>query len=189
MAVVIDRREFQASDLSTGDEVISPYWVAANPNEEVSVLQIAAYTGPRDYQLGYFEQVAGATDSSQLTLNGVITRSPTDGQTLLPTGLINGIDSEAIAQNTFDPNGPFSFYIEWLASGNTDFGDPIFQPTDRGASGNSVLPGGDILIRTFPLIAPDGNAIPDTFLLFQDYASINFDWNDNVYIVSNIRPA
>ena len=92
----------------TGDEVISPYWVVADPNEAVSVLQIAAYTGPRDYQLGYFEQVAGATTNDQLALNGVVTRSPTDGQTLLPSGLVNGTDSELIAQNTFTPDGPLN---------------------------------------------------------------------------------
>ena len=121
-------------------------------------------------------------------MNGVITRSPTDAQTLLPTGLVNGSDSQQLAQGSFAPNSPFSFYIEWLSTGNTDFGDPIFQPTDKGASGNSVLPVGDILLRTFPLIDGEGNAVPDMFLLFQDYASINFDWNDNVYIVSNIKP-
>jgi hypothetical protein len=46
-------------------------------------------------------------------------------------------------------------------------------------------------VRFFPLKNADNSVVPDTYIVTMDYsgASINFDFNDNIYIISNIKPA
>ena len=34
----------------------------------------------------------------------------------------------------------------------------------------------------------EGKIIPDTYIMAMDYAGINYDYQDNVYLVSNIKP-
>ena len=39
-----------------------------------------------------------------------------------------------------------------------------------------------------PPATATGVAIPDTYLLMMDYSGINYDYNDNTYLITNIRP-
>ena len=34
----------------------------------------------------------------------------------------------------------------------------------------------------------DGNVIPNTYLMAMDYSGINYDYQDNVYLITNIKP-
>jgi len=43
-------------------------------------------------------------------------------------------------------------------------------------------------LRFFPVRTLSGLLIPDTYLLVMDYQGINYDYQDNIYIISNIRP-
>jgi Ca2+-binding RTX toxin-like protein len=167
----------------TGSEVASAYWQAADPNQDVTVTQIAAYTGPRDYEINWFAQDTTATQGSDLSLNALFAHAPSDSHTLLPTELASDgtTDSGQLASASFTASGPFGFAIEW--NGNVDYSDAAFQTIDKNAAGN------DTLMRFFPLVDENGTPVPDTYLLMQDYQGVNFDWNDNVYIVSNIQPA
>ena len=44
-------------------------------------------------------------------------------------------------------------------------------------------------IRFYPLRDGNGNLVPNTYLLVIDYNGVNYDYNDNMYIISNIKPA
>ena len=42
--------------------------------------------------------------------------------------------------------------------------------------------------RMFVALDADGNVIPNTYLVIQDYTGINYDYNDNMFVVSGITP-
>ena len=43
-------------------------------------------------------------------------------------------------------------------------------------------------MRFWPLKDRTGVAVPDTYLMSMDSAGINYDYNDNLYLISNLRP-
>ena len=44
-------------------------------------------------------------------------------------------------------------------------------------------------IRFFPARDRSGNVIADTYLMGLDYQGINYDYQDVVYLISNVKPA
>ncbi|MEO6329223.1 MAG: DNRLRE domain-containing protein, partial [Ginsengibacter sp.] len=152
-----------------GDEIKPSYFVVANPLLPVSVRQIASYHTccHKSELLRWY--VKGST-----TLNTVVTHLPTDAQTLLPRkGLPNSIASAVI--NPTAQQQPLGFKI-----GGTDWTD---------ASKN---PGGKIGVRVWKVFNSNGNIVPDAYIISNDYLgspSTNYDYNDNMYYVSNIKPA
>ncbi|MED5296333.1 MAG: hypothetical protein VYD49_12480, partial [Pseudomonadota bacterium] len=43
-------------------------------------------------------------------------------------------------------------------------------------------------IRLFQALDEEGNDIPDTYLVIQDFNGGNFDYNDNMYVIEGIKP-
>jgi hypothetical protein len=43
-------------------------------------------------------------------------------------------------------------------------------------------------VRFFPLKDRSGVYVPNTYIMVMDYFGVNYDYNDNVYVVQNIRP-
>jgi len=43
-------------------------------------------------------------------------------------------------------------------------------------------------VRFWPVRDRQGALMPDTYLMSMDYSGINYDYNDNVYLISNITP-
>ncbi|MHC9038244.1 hypothetical protein ACYTTR_21190, partial [Cobetia marina] len=42
------------------------------------------------------------------------------------------------------------------------------------------------LIRVYVARDAAGNEIPDTYIVIQDYAGVNYDYNDNIFLVENV---
>lgn len=154
-----------------GDEVLSPYWQRANLSQPVAVRQLAAYH-TQDNTATMFWHSKGSN-----TTKVVFTHTGVDGQTLLPRkqNLLQP------AQGSFAPNGIFGFKIDGEWSDPTKNNQLIDQEKGSpGPSGHHV--------RFWVAKNRQGQVIPNTWIVAMDYSGINYDYQDNVYLVSNIKP-
>jgi fibronectin type 3 domain-containing protein len=162
---------------AVGEEVLSPYWVRSDNSKPVTVRQVAAYhTQAVSHSVKWFDKATGM-------VSGIIVQNfAADAQSVMPRG---GSGSGA-ASGTFDgsPSLPFGFKVgdEW--SDPTKNTIPSNQPNDQGHH-----------VRFFPLRirvpnSPDQTRIVrDAWIMMMDFSGINYDYNDNVYVISNMRPA
>lgn len=159
---------------AVGDEVLSPYWKRADPAQSVEVVQLVAYhTHPNIATFRYFLQ--GSTS----TTNAFV-QQDVDSQSVFPH--LQGSGTQ-IAAGTFKPtktgdsNPAFGFKVD------SEWSDPTLNPQEQ--------PGGGFghHIRFWPLKDASGAVVPNTYLMGMDYLSINFDYQDNIYVIRNIRPA
>nr|WP_304608466.1 malectin domain-containing carbohydrate-binding protein [Pontibacter anaerobius] len=147
------------------DEIISSFFVRADPSQPVYVIQMAAYHGCCSSTQSFQWYAKGSTSNAT-----VFTHNSLDGQSLLPRK--SGSSTE-LAQGTFSPSGPFGIKVS-------------LSHTDRTRN-----VGGKIGIRIWKAVDANGNIIPNTYIMAMDYLdspSVNYDYNDNVYYVSNIKP-
>jgi hypothetical protein len=152
-----------------GSEVVSSSWEAANASEPVSLQQLAAFRTEGNTATVYWYSAAAQQSHELYTDQG------NQAQTLLPT-LSNG----SLAQASFTPGGAFGLRVD-----NEYSTDSI-----NVADGNTG--GGGHHFRFFPLVDSSGNTVPNTYIVAMDYGTIqdeNFDFQDNVFIVSNITPS
>jgi fibronectin type 3 domain-containing protein len=148
-----------------GQEVVSAYWQEADTSAPVTVQQLAAFhTQGNTATTSYYLQ--GKSGSPTKLFN-----TATDyGQTFFPAAA-NG--SAAVA--SFSTTSSFGF----LCDGNY---------TDDSLNKNTE--GGGHHMRFYPVVDANGAVVPNTYLMCMDYAVTpeNFDFQDNVWIVSNIKP-
>ncbi len=176
-----------------GEEVNSPYWTMADPNNPVSVLELAAW-----HQQSYIAAATGAeTDNPQTfayyaaythTKTTLMTTSGVDAQTFLPHPLVNGVEVNENATANFTASGNFGF----VADGYEYSDDSMTPQQVTNADGTGFGTGGGHVLRFFPLRLSTGKLVPNTYIVGLDYNAIpgqNFDFQDGVWIVSGIRPA
>ena len=160
-----------------GEEVNSPYWEAADPSAGVSVVQIDAFHNQyfdgtqTTAQLYYYPQ------NNSDDLIHLMTQGSGNSQSLFPSALGS---SGSAASASFNPTGVFGFNLDG------EYSDNSLNTTDisLGRSGHAV--------RFYPLRNASGVLIPNTWLMVMDYENSQFDnsdFQDNAYIVTNMRPA
>ena len=156
---------------AVGEEVLSPYWQQADSSEPVSVRQLAAY-----HSYPATARVFWHTKGNDTT-NTIFVHEEQDGQSLLP----RKNNSSAPAQGTFNSNGTFGFKIdpEW-SDPNKNRQQVDFDNGSPGPAGHHV--------RFWPVSDRSGDVVEDTYIMVMDYSGINYDYNDNVYLISNIEP-
>ena len=147
-----------------GDEVISAYWQRADQSQQVSVQEIAAWSGQ--------------TDSARLnwhakgsrTLNQILQRAAGSAQTLFPRTSGSG---------TFTPPDTFGFNVDG------------YEWSDAGLNSQSSACANFCgqHLRFWPLKDAAGAAVPNSYLMVLDYGNINFDYQDEIYLVRNVKPA
>ena len=158
---------------AVGDEVLSPYWFRRNANQPVQVRQLAAYhTYPNGVTLRRFDK--GSSSTSDITgINDRWAQSllpPKNGSTTVPAG------------GSFTPGTTaFGFKVDGESS------DPTQNNPAADVQNGCVEPCGHH-VRFFPVEDRTGAAVPGSYLLTMDYSGINYDYNDNVYLISNIKP-
>ena len=171
-----------------GDEILAPYWQRANAGQPVTVRQLAAYHGQGDKAgVAWFEKNDGF-NKNQIKPKGLFTHVGDEAQTVLPSKIEGGL---AVA--TFSPDGVFGFKVEgewsnWTFNRVTDKEDEV-DCFDQREANPLVVCGHNI--RFWPLKDRSGNVVPNTYLMGMDYSgpSINYDYNDNLYLVSNVKPS
>jgi fibronectin type 3 domain-containing protein/regulation of enolase protein 1 (concanavalin A-like superfamily) len=149
-----------------GQEVVSPYWMEADPGASVTVQQIASFhTEGNNATTSWYTK--GSSSSTKL-----FETASDDGQTLLPYA----INTTTPAAASFSSSGIFGFEC-----------DNIY--TDDAKNPNS--PGAGHHFRFFPVYNASGDLVPNTYIMAMDYTATpeNFDFQDNIWLISNIRPA
>jgi fibronectin type 3 domain-containing protein/regulation of enolase protein 1 (concanavalin A-like superfamily) len=148
-----------------GEEVVSSYWSAADPSQQVGITQLAAYhTEGNTTVTNWFAQ-GGST-------HNLFTTATDDGQTLFPN--LYGTTTPAATQ--FTPSSVFGFKID------SEYSD----------DSKNTQTGGGHHVRFYPVRDSNGLIVANTYIMSMDYTLVpgeNFDFQDNIYIVSNIRPA
>lgn len=148
-----------APNLVVGEEIVATTWRRARSSKPVTVRQLAAYHGCCVYET-LFEMIG--------TGGGSFRQGALHGQSLLP--LLPG-GSNLPAAGTFNPTSTFTFRIDGYTQ--------------------SLLSSGYRGVRIWPARDRSGALIPDAFFVIQDYVGVsvtNYDFNDNLYLVTNIRP-
>jgi hypothetical protein len=151
---------------AVGDEILSPYWVRADTSLPVHVQEIASFHTQGDTATVKFHTKGSTTTTNIFTIDGL------DAQTLYPRK--SGLTGPAVGD--FTPSGTFGFRVdnEW----SDDTKNPQEQP--GGGFGHHV--------RFFMLRDSRGFFIPNTYLMTMDYNGVNYDYEDNIYVISNMRP-
>ena len=160
-----------------GEEQPSALWDAADPSLPVSVRQLAAFHGQVDTSNPTSQTSAPIYWYPQGGSNNLLFSHHTaESQSVLPT------DSSSLtnpAQATFSPTGAFGLVLDGEDSNDARNTADIAA----GRSGHAV--------RFFPVRDSSGNVVPNSWLVVMDYENSNFDnsdFQDNVYLVTNMRP-
>ncbi|WP_242929563.1 malectin domain-containing carbohydrate-binding protein, partial [Pontibacter vulgaris] len=147
------------------DEILSAFFVRADPSKPVSVVQMSAHHGCCSSTESFRWYYKGSS-----TITVLFTHNSLDGQSLLPRR--RGSTTE-VAAGTFSPSGAFGFMVASSYSDRT-----------RNYQGK-------IGMRIWKAIDAAGNIIPNAYIIGGDYLGTqftNYDYQDNIYYISNIRP-
>ncbi len=148
-----------------GDEVRSNFWKRADPAKAVYVRQLAAFHG-----------CCSAEDTIQITGAGgeSFKHAGAYGQSLLPLKA----GSSGPAEMTVNPSGTFEIKVAGYSS-----------------NVNNTSNNGFLSVRFWPVKDRSGAPVPGSYFVVQDFVqngcgsgSANCDYNDNVYLVTNIAP-
>ncbi|HWK63935.1 MAG TPA: carbohydrate-binding protein [Rhizobiaceae bacterium] len=174
------------SALSTNDvfaktdptEVLSPYWRIADGHTSAKMTQLAAFHGTGGATMGIHNPGNKGQGVTFWNHEG------TDNQRLLPN---SGNDStfstrtftRADVPDGWAGNDAFGFTVAGLSS------DPRLNPT-----GGVIVPGAQQghTVKIFQALDQDGNVIPNVFLGIMDYTGINYDYNDNIFVIEGVEP-
>ena len=153
-----------------GEEVVSAYWQRVDASKNVGVRQIAAYhTQGTDVPVFWFSKAAK-------TQHQILRHDGKWSQSFLPPSL----GGSGSAFGSFSTSEVFGFKID------TEWSDDKLNKLQQYGGGHHV--------RFYPARDHFGNLIANTYFLVGDYSNIvastgpNNDFQDNVYIISNIKP-
>nr|WP_297460315.1 carbohydrate-binding protein [uncultured Halomonas sp.] len=171
---------------ANGNEILAPYFQRADGGSPIRITQLAAYHTQGDVARLFVHDV----DSREL--DEVIAHDEQDGQTLLPRALNSG---DQLAAVTLDRDDPFGFFAEISGrQGYISWSDPdanLYEDTINTIGNPSTDLNWDEndghLIRVYVAKDADGNVIPDTYIVIQDYAGVNYDYNDNIFLLENVQ--
>ncbi len=157
----------QQSQPLQGDEVRSGFWRRANPSKPVIVRQLMAFHGCcNNSNTAEISIIGPAPDN---TLIGSVTHAYSDGQSLLPLNYT----SSGPAQLILNPTTEFKISVVGYTTDTTG---------PRG-------------LRVFPIRDRRGQLILNSYLVIQDNVGsgcngggANCDYNDTMYVVSNVQP-
>ena len=149
--------------VANSDEVSAATFSRADNTKPVTVTQMAAYHGccSTVETFKWYPKGSGATT--------LFTHEPLDGQSLLPRKRYN----TSLAQASFSPSGSFGFKV-----GSAD--------SDRSKNFENRIG-----LRVWRAKNSSGAIIPNAYIVANDYlgtTATNYDYQDNVYYVSNVRP-
>ncbi|MGE3138879.1 MAG: Ig-like domain-containing protein [Thermoleophilia bacterium] len=163
---------------AVGDEILSPYWTRLDTTKPVAVRQIAAFHSPGGGTIYWYPQ--GDPGNTK----GIFTHAGEDYQTLLPRKT-NALDQPAAG--TFVPSGGDGVFGLALAS-TRQYSDPTLNLTNPDCVASGAQCGHQV--RFWPIKDRAGVTVPGTYLATMDFQEGgNFDYQDNVYLISNVQPA
>jgi N-acetylneuraminic acid mutarotase len=163
-----------------GEEVLSPYWKRADATKQIYVRQLAAYHTCCNNTASLNLHV---TPRAGDTLQFVFTHDGEWAQTLLPR--FNGSDVNP-AEKLY-PTGSQTLPALFGFKIDPEWSDPSKNNKSKDdCSGGTNTCGHHV--RFWPARDLNGAVIPNTYIMVMDYSGINYDFNDNMYLVNNIIP-
>ncbi len=160
-----------------GDEVLSRTWARADTSEPITVRQLAAYHSCCSNTATFKWHQVGNKGAQ----TNVLTHNGQWAQTLLPR--INGSNTNP-AVRTFTP-GPAEFSLS-IDPESSDWTLNDAGPDNCGNNNAGCQLGHHL--RLWPAEDRDGDQVDDSWIVVMDYSGINYDFNDNVYLVENLTP-
>lgn len=186
-----------------GDEILAQRFRIADSNSRVRVVEIATFHGqwyenealekkPTNSFIGWYKPGAN-------TGTTILTDEHVAGQMILPPKVFGNENQLAtyaspIAAGHFSPGSPtqeFGFVVE-----NKEWSEysknPWIKDEDKDGEVDGPRPANwGQFLRWFPLYDQEGKLVPNTYIMLHDYnreGVVNYDFNDNIYIISNIIP-
>ncbi|WP_110641838.1 carbohydrate-binding protein [Salinicola sp. CPA57] len=175
-------QDFDLYRAANDQEVLSRYWQIADGVESATVTQLAALHG---YSGALLALHAPGDKAARTALSN---HDSLYSQSFLPQ-VANGDYATATFNRGRIPDGWAGDDIFGISIANLST-DPSLNP-----SGGSTPPAEDAgierghTVRVFQAYDTDGNAIANTYFVVMDYTGINYDYNDNVFLVEGIEPA
>ena len=154
-----------------GEETVSAYWSAADPSRQVTATQLAAFHTQGSLDVLQYYPYGGSAGTTFLS------QDADSGQTLFPKA-----STSYPSPGYFSTTGAFGFKV--VGPAGTEYSDD--------AQNTYAATGGGHHFRFYAARDSVGNLIPNTYIAAMDYGVAgdeNFDFQDNVYVISNIRPA
>jgi hypothetical protein len=157
---------------AVGDEVLSSFWKPLDATKAVGVRQLAAYhtrggTGP----IAWYAK--GST-----TVHSIVASGGDNAQTVLPRK--NGSTTSA-SSGSFTPGGTFGLKVAG------EFSEPQRNNVAKDMQNGCPGPCGHH-VRFWPAKDRAGNPIAGTFIVAMDSSSVNYDYQDDVFLISNATP-
>ncbi|MDB5297094.1 MAG: Fibronectin type 3 protein, partial [Phycisphaerales bacterium] len=149
---------------AVGEEVKSGLWKAADSTQPVSVRQLVAYHTQGDPAVLSWYPTGGAEKA-------VVNHALNAGQSLLPLNTSGGVAAGA------------------FAPGTASFGLRVQNEYSEDARNVKAGVAGQHRMRFWPARDGTGALIPNTYLMGMDYSGINYDYQDNVYLITNVKAA
>lgn len=177
--------------VKVGDEVQSAYWERADSGQPVKVRMLAAF-----HRQNNFDKVTGEPISAESNLffyykgnpgghTRLIQHNVDEGQSLLPH---KKGSTSSWAEASFYPASGKSFGFEV----DKRFTDRTLNQLDYNPTTLEEYPGSGYAFRIFPLKDTRGNTVQNAYIVAGDNTAnpyANWDYNDNIYVVYNIKPA
>ena len=158
----------------SADEVLSPYWNRLDSSTSISMTQIASWrTYPSSNTLAWYPK--GTPTSATKVFTGLAA----DAQSIMPRS-----SSWSAGRTTFTP-GTATFGLKL----DDEYTDPTLNNDTRDrAQGCKATQCGQH-VRVFKIRDSAGNVVAGTYIFFMDIGGINFDYQDSVYIMTDLAPA
>jgi hypothetical protein len=150
-----------------GQEVVSNSWEAANASQPVVIQELAEFEVEGVSNSTYW--YSAATQNAHL----LMTSAANEAQTVIPSSSTGA----GLMKASFTPGGTFGFRDD------NHYSDDAINI----ANGDTVDDGHRF--RFYPLIDENGNAVANTWVVAVHNGDFIPDYQDAVYIVSNMQPA
>jgi hypothetical protein len=174
------------STLSTNDvfaktdetEVLSPYWKLADGVTSAKITQLGAFHGPGGATFHIHNP--GNKGSNVLLWN----HEGTDNQRLLPNAINDTTFATSTITNGLIPDAWQGVEIFGISVAGLST-DPRLNPR-----GDVLVPGAQQghTVKMFQALDADGKVIPNVYLGIMDYTGINYDYNDNIFVIEGVQP-
>ncbi len=154
-----------------GDEILSPYWRRANTSQPARVTQLAAFHTQGNGASVFWTPTTSASGTTILRHAGAWGQSFYPQVSATVPGAADFTPSAAVFGLKSDPE-----HSDRSRNNNT-------IDTDQGC-----IPLCGHHYRMFVARDRTGAVIPNTYIGTMDYAGINYDFQDNIYLFENLAP-
>ena len=161
-----------------GDEVLSAYWLAADPSKQVTAVQVGAWSQQKaTATLNWYAK--GRFNQGDLT--PVAQRQSNNAQALMPLG----------SSGSFTPNGPFGLNVDVF-----EWSDSTINAQDTDRQKGCLYPVYNNVgklcgshVRFWPMTDDKGTVVPNSYFMVVDFGGYNYDYQDEIYVLKNLKPA